>query len=375
VQTSLSEASRDFADTLRKNYGVETGDQIVAACASRRDEVDEFVQAHAAYEASCDAYSKIDADLTRRRAAAEAESPIPKELADRDGGGFLTQEFQLEGARFLTFAQKAELLPIQRAWREAREAARARHGLIDYADEEDDPSDLAHNARFEAGVRFLGAAAPDAVGLALQLRATINLGYLTEVGEDADDEHTISRLITPSVTCMDEGRLLALNYRSALRLAGMDSPALEAEPFDPSVWIVALETACPGVEVTNRGLAWHEAKDGSIAPHQPASSCHKGLRPWQRKAVKKAALKAEDGATDWLVDFEDAGGCISFDPDGGVRVGGPLEPGDGLDTRTALLAELESDKLLRRRVAAKAADHFAGLGADGRPKTQLMAAE
>lgn len=322
---------------------------------------DEFHEGRVAYEAAAAAYVAIEADQRRRVDAAAAESPIPEALRDRDNTGFLLSEKCIEHARFMTFGQKADLLPILAAWKAKRAEAEARHG-VDWVDDESDPADIAHNARYDAALRFLAIPAPDPSGLVLQLRAAINVGHLDEKDEDADDELTISRLITPTETCFNDGRAMAMVYRSALRAAGVSSPALDAEPFDPDAWVIAFEEAHPGVEMTNQGVAWIEAPDGSLAPREPASSAYQSLRPWQKAMVRKVAYECGDNAVDWLNDFEDAGGNICIDPEGAVCFGGSVDAGEALDRRNELLADLKSSPLLGRRVIAKAPVHFAAVG-------------
>jgi hypothetical protein len=161
---------------------------------------------------------------------------------------------------------------------------------------DDGPVDLAHDAYFAAAIELLSQTPPDAAGLALQLRTAIDIGHVDYIGEDADDALTISRLITPRVTPIDGGRTVALVYRAALRLAGIETPALAAEPFDPQAWIDEFESV-PGRVVSWEGVAFDEHAGGPMTATNPPSdwsaSWH-ALRPWQRDLVREVAKERHD---------------------------------------------------------------------------------
>jgi hypothetical protein len=261
----------------------------VPASRSRPDQNAAWTAALVAFEGARDAYAALELETDRRRDAMEADSPIPDTLIDRECGGYLTTDYLIEHAGWLSFAEKVALVPILHEWQAQRAAARQRHGVVDYLENGDDPSDHAHDSYTAAVLDLLAQTPPDVGGLVVQLRAAINACHLY-ISEDADDEQTISRFITPAATSLDDGRDVALIYRAALRLAGVDTPAIHAEPFDARAWIADFETA-PGRYIDG-GPVFREETGGPVTATNPPSDWSApwyALRRWQQDLVVRTA--------------------------------------------------------------------------------------
>ena len=236
-----------------------------------------------------------------RHAARQAvydAAPIPDVLTLADGTT-LENEWQIDSSRTtpeLRPAMKEALL----AWRPQWDEAAARLGFEEI---DDDELDTEADVIGDAVEAVLTCAAPDLTALVQQIRIAINDGAkLIFSGEHADDEETISRMLSSHTT----DRVDALVYRSALRLAGEDSPALRATAFSASDWIETVE-ATTGVPLASKALA--------------NNTQWKALARWRREEVEKLvddSEKADDPAEVRENDKFDAGGWIDALTSAGV---------------------------------------------------------
>jgi len=184
------------------------------------------------------------------------EAPWPEILRHADGSVF-NHEGEIKKSTDIPFEKKVEMLAALADFRPIRDAAEARLRLSEIGDEQEALWPAVHDAR-EA---VMQAQPKTPAGLALQLRVLI-AEYLDRSDDSderqlsADDPTDISELLSRNDYGAD--RNIALLYQHALRLAGINSPALAAAAFDAEAWVAAFESL-PGHAVAPRGPRYEES--------------------------------------------------------------------------------------------------------------------
>ena len=226
------------------------------------------------------AQEAANAEFDLNYEAVKSETPLPAELII--DGREITTEYLLGELRPRDGLNKTALLPIVRQWRKDRDAAAERHQL----DALEKAVDAAHRARWDAFEKLAQTPPPNMAAMAYVLRELINLAHADFIDDHADNPDTISRNL--SVEYWDGGRAPAILYLSAMRAAGLDTPAFAAERFDPRAWIEDFERLS-GHRMTRMGPVFREPEAflGGGSPRGHAR--WQALRDWQKEAVKEIA--------------------------------------------------------------------------------------
>lgn len=218
----------------------------------------------AAYEHFASAtrkHASVSAQLDHAIAAVAAEAPVPEELKNYGSSlqGMTAIERSISNDQRLSFDRKAELISALRRWKEAEaiSAARYEYERLLAAVETDETADAAYEALVDVPPSSLNA-------LADKLRAILNRLVTNLAGEHADDQHAVSRVLTESSQYDAEYALVTV-YRDVLRLAGQNTPAISAAPFDAAAWVSDFERL-PGHEISRFGPSYtDEAFKGGIS--------------------------------------------------------------------------------------------------------------
>lgn len=238
-----------------------------------------FAQAKDAYEAAKEAADRLSREIAAENAAVEAEAPLPADLQTADGSVYMSDNAIMDD-RTLSVEQRERMLAVFREWRPRYDAAKAKY----ITDPDGDDFDLALDEIADAAEAVLRIPAPGMDALLFQIKLTIEEGLVMYIGEHADDERTISRLLTGYAT---EGGHLALLYRSALQLAGTNSPALKAKPFDAEAWVREFENL-PGHAISGQGPEYDDSAVSRAGGPQ-GSPLWRGLVAWQQREVREFA--------------------------------------------------------------------------------------
>jgi hypothetical protein len=311
----------------------------------------EFSRAVEAYEAQVAAVAAVDQEYDRQLALIDELCPVPDELVFGPGQTYHSEDLITDN-KAMSFDKRAELVAAFREWRPRRDAAEAT--VLDGMTHQDwdDRMAEADGARRDAMFGVLEAAPATPADLAYQMRLAFNELHVQMNYQDIDTEDTASQFLTDGEG--HEERIAILLYRSALRLAGQPSPALEGKPFDVAAWVETFE-ARPGHEVHNRGVRYRDEAFGPGGPgsgHRPIGEPDwLALSDWKKDAVKAFAEKRDHAhVLGWISNWGSFGGTISCKK-GEIWLGCGVRP-DDFARRDELFAELDADPLLKSAVRA-----------------------